>query len=55
MDDFCGILHSTPPVEADAPVMVPGEREINRMVDARNTGFDVDAETMVRLRELVSE
>lgn len=54
MDDFGDILHSTPPVDADAPVMLPGERELKRMARARDEGFHVDADTMARLREMVS-
>jgi LDH2 family malate/lactate/ureidoglycolate dehydrogenase len=54
MDDFGDILHSTPPVDAEAPVMVPGERELKRMAHARDNGFFVDADTMARLREMVS-
>ena len=43
MADFAQILHATPPVEATAPVLLPGEREIARLKEQRRDGIALDA------------
>lgn len=43
MRDFAAILHASPPVDADAPVRLPGEREVQRLKAQRAAGIAVDA------------
>jgi len=42
VDDFVGILHSTPPADAAKPVMVPGEMQMERFEQQRRHGIAMD-------------
>lgn len=54
MNDFGAILHDTPLVDPATPVLLPGERELRRMAQARETGFYVDSESVARLRQMLA-
>lgn len=52
MNDFVGILHSTPLADPDAPVLVPGEIENRNLARARREGIRVDPSLLARLKAL---
>jgi LDH2 family malate/lactate/ureidoglycolate dehydrogenase len=52
MDDFAAVLHATPPADPAAPVLLPGEREMQSMHRQRREGVRVAAKDLERLREL---
>jgi LDH2 family malate/lactate/ureidoglycolate dehydrogenase len=49
MQDFIAILHSTPPADPDAPVLVPGEIEMRSLARRRREGIAIDADLHSRL------
>lgn len=49
MADFCGILHATPPADADAPVLRPGEIELNNLARQHREGITLDAAVLATL------
>ena len=51
MSDFAAILHGSPSVQADKPVIVPGEIELSNMARQRASGIEIDAATMDLLRK----
>lgn len=50
MNDFAAILHGSPAVDAERPVIVPGEIELDRLERHRAHGITLDADTMALLR-----
>ncbi len=52
MEDFAGIIHDTPAVDPETPVMLPGEREIGRLRRQREEGIMFDAETLDQVRAI---
>ncbi|MHB0670898.1 Ldh family oxidoreductase [Roseomonas mucosa] len=52
MNDFVGILHSTPPADPNAPVLVPGEIENRNLMRARRDGIRVDPSLLAKLKAL---
>lgn len=50
MADFAGILHSTPAADPNAPVLVPGEIEMNKMDRQRREGIAIDAVLLEKLQ-----
>lgn len=52
MNDFAGILHDTPAVDAKAPVLLPGEREIARMKAQRRDGIALEASVLAFLESV---
>jgi ureidoglycolate dehydrogenase (NAD+) len=42
MNDFAAILHGSPPAEADRPVLVPGEIELDNLERHRRDGLALD-------------
>ncbi|TWG88644.1 LDH2 family malate/lactate/ureidoglycolate dehydrogenase [Cupriavidus gilardii J11] len=46
MTDFAAILHGSPAVQPDRPVIVPGELELARLERHRAEGLALDAETL---------
>ncbi|MBX6426522.1 MAG: Ldh family oxidoreductase [Variibacter sp.] len=53
MDDFRRILASTPPADPAAPVMVPGERELNAYARAQREGVPVATADLRALESIV--
>lgn len=51
MSDFAAILHGSPSVQEDKPVIVPGEIELSNMARQRASGIEIDAATMDLLRK----
>ena len=51
MRDFASILHGSPAVDADRPVIVPGEIELRNMARQRRTGVEVDASVVSLLQQ----
>jgi ureidoglycolate dehydrogenase (NAD+) len=49
MADFCGILHSTPPADPDAPVLLPGEIEFENMKRQRRDGITLESAVLEKL------
>ena len=49
MDDFAGILHSTPPADATRPVLLPGEIEMDKLERHRRDGVAMDEEVLEML------
>jgi LDH2 family malate/lactate/ureidoglycolate dehydrogenase len=43
MQDFVGILHSTTPADAQKPVLVPGEQQMNKLERHRRDGIPIEA------------
>jgi LDH2 family malate/lactate/ureidoglycolate dehydrogenase len=43
MQDFVGILHSTTPADAQKPVLVPGEQQMNKLERHRRYGIPIEA------------
>lgn len=54
MQDFLGILHSTPPSDPDAPVLVPGEIELGKLERHRRDGIALDPALISRLESLAA-
>lgn len=52
MTDFGDILHSTPRAQADVPILLPGEREMRALNDARSNGIALEAQLVADLRKL---
>ncbi|CAG9167007.1 Ldh family oxidoreductase [Cupriavidus respiraculi] len=50
MNDFAAILHGSPAVDAERPVIVPGEIELDRLERHRAHGITLDADTMALLQ-----
>jgi ureidoglycolate dehydrogenase (NAD+) len=50
MTDFASILHDSPATNAAQPVIVPGEIELKKMAEQRETGIHIDAATLALLR-----
>lgn len=48
--DFSAILHSTPPADPDAPVLLPGEIELDNMARQRREGITLDAGVLAKLQ-----
>ncbi|NYE25615.1 Ldh family oxidoreductase [Pigmentiphaga litoralis] len=51
MNDFASILHGSPAVEADKPVIVPGEIELKKLARHRAEGFVPDPAVLAQLQE----
>jgi LDH2 family malate/lactate/ureidoglycolate dehydrogenase len=49
MSDFAAILHDSPPVEADKPVLVPGQIELAKMERQRREGVVLDPAVLALL------
>lgn len=49
MADFCAILHSTPPADPGAPVLVPGEIELDKLARQRKEGIALEAGVLAML------
>jgi ureidoglycolate dehydrogenase (NAD+) len=47
--DFCGILHSTPPADPDAPVLLPGENELSNLARQRKHGVTLESAVVAKL------
>ncbi len=54
MQDFAAILHATPPADANAPVLVPGEIELDKLDRHRREGIAIDAELRSKLETLAA-
>jgi len=54
MRDFAGILHGSPAVDPQAPVIVPGEIELARMHKQKAQGITLDRSTLELLNGFVS-
>jgi ureidoglycolate dehydrogenase (NAD+) len=54
MADFAGILHASPPVDPQKPVLVPGEIEANSMRAKRRDGITLDAELRALIEKYAS-
>jgi ureidoglycolate dehydrogenase (NAD+) len=52
MDDFAGILHSTPPADASKPVLLPGEIELDNLERHRREGVAIEASLRDKLERL---
>jgi LDH2 family malate/lactate/ureidoglycolate dehydrogenase len=51
MSDFAAILHGSPPVEADKPVLVPGQIELAKMERQRREGVVLDPAVLALLHK----
>jgi LDH2 family malate/lactate/ureidoglycolate dehydrogenase len=54
MNDFSAILHATPPADPAAPVLVPGEIELNCLERQRRDGIAIDPGVRARLEALAA-
>jgi len=54
MQDFLAILHSTPPADPAAPVLVPGEIELDRLERHRRDGIALDPALLAQLEALAA-
>lgn len=54
MADFRGILHSTPPADPDAPVLLPGEIELNNLARQRSEGITLESAVLAKLEALAA-
>lgn len=54
MQDFLGILHSTPPADPDATVLAPGEIELGKLERHRRDGIDLDPALIASLEALAA-
>lgn len=54
MQDFAAILHATPPADANAPVLVPGEIELDKLDRHRRDGIAIDATLRSKLEALAA-
>ncbi len=52
MNDFAGIIHTTPPADPARPVMLPGEREMALLHEGRAQGVRVAEADLAKLRQL---
>lgn len=50
MEEFARILHETPPVDEKAPVLLPGEREMQHFHRQRREGITVERKLLDNLR-----
>lgn len=50
MTDFANILHSTPPADPNAPVLVPGDIENRNLARARQEGIRLDPSLLTKLQ-----
>ena len=55
VEDFSQILHSTPPVDPDRPVMIPGENEMRGFRKRSEEGIHLPAALYAQLRALAGE
>jgi len=55
MADFAAILHGSPPVQADKPVIVPGEMELRNMARQRAHGITLERTTLDLLRHYANQ
>jgi len=49
MADFCAILHTTPPADPDAPVLLPGQIELETMKRQRREGIALESVVLAKL------
>ena len=49
MNDFAAILHATPPADPAAPVLVPGEIELDKLARQRREGIAIDGAVLAML------
>ncbi|NYS42075.1 Ldh family oxidoreductase, partial [Pseudomonas syringae pv. actinidiae] len=54
MTDFASILHQSPPVNSESPVIVPGEIELKKMQRYSKEGVPVDSVTQRLLDQYAS-
>jgi len=54
MRDFAAILHDTPPADPAAPVLLPGEIELDRLDLHRRDGLALDPALLARLEALAA-
>lgn len=54
MNDFASIIHDTPRADEAVPILLPGERELQRMSKQHAEGLTIDPSTLAELRGLVS-
>jgi ureidoglycolate dehydrogenase (NAD+) len=54
MTDFAGIIHATPAADPKAPVMVPGEIELEKFHRQRAAGIAIDARLRRELESLAA-
>ncbi len=54
MDDFTGIIHATPPADPKAPVILPGEIELEKLHRQRAAGIAIDARLRRELEALAA-
>ena len=47
--EFCAILHGTPPIDPEKPVLVPGEIELTRLERQRREGIALDRRILAEL------
>jgi LDH2 family malate/lactate/ureidoglycolate dehydrogenase len=52
MRDFAGILHGTPASDPQAPVLLPGERELDRYEKQLRDGIELDGAVLQALEKL---
>jgi LDH2 family malate/lactate/ureidoglycolate dehydrogenase len=55
LEDLIREVKTAPPIDANRPVMLPGEAEFQRMEERRSRGIPLDRETLDRLRELARD
>ena len=48
-------VKGAPPIDADQPVMLPGERELNNKTERSETGVPLDPRTIEKLEPLANE
>ncbi|HEY9281119.1 MAG TPA: Ldh family oxidoreductase, partial [Eoetvoesiella sp.] len=51
MNDFAAILHGSPAVNPDQPVIVPGEIELQKMARQREHGITIDRAVLALLQQ----
>jgi ureidoglycolate dehydrogenase (NAD+) len=54
MRDFAAILHDTPPADPAAPVLLPGEIELDRLDRHRRDGIALDPVLLAKLEALAA-
>jgi ureidoglycolate dehydrogenase (NAD+) len=54
MRDFAAILHDTPPADPAAPVLLPGEIELDRLARHRRDGIALDPVLLAKLEALAA-
>lgn len=55
VNDFADILHSTPPIDPERPVVIPGENEMRGFRKRREEGIRLPAALHAQLRALAGE